>query len=309
MNEPPFDSDPGATQPIPVTPIPQAQASPPRTAPAVVPRFGNVPLYLLARLAAFVVDVVAIAFVVAAFGYNAFERGFVTLAGRDEGGFVTLAAVSLGAALFIAFLCESLFGSTLGKAIFGLQVRRSGGGHAGVARVFLRYVLRPIDLLAIGPLLALVTPRHQRLGDFVGGTVVARARYGPLASILGIAVLAALVYAQAAFGGGLAAALGVSVEAANFGPDLLAKSAAIAGIVLPHASVPASLPVPFASPSASPAPAVEASEEPVVESSAAPAAEASEAPAPETSDEPNTESSDAPTSEPSDAPSRVPSIN
>jgi small subunit ribosomal protein S2 len=108
-------------------------------------------------------------------------------------------------------------------------------------------------------------------------------------------VLAALVYAQAAFGGWLAAALGVAVEAANYGPDLLAKSAALAGIVLPRAPLPA----PFASSSASPAPPANA---PANAASDAPASEASDAPAAAPSDEPN----ETPNEEPTDAPNPPP---
>ncbi|MBD5636066.1 MAG: RDD family protein, partial [Candidatus Eremiobacteraeota bacterium] len=255
MNEPPIGPDPYATQPIPVTPMPppsrQDRIAPSTSVPvAFTPRFGNVPVYLFARFLAFMVDIVAIAFAIAAFGFNTFGRGFIIFAGRDEGGFVALAGASFGAALLFAFLCEALFSTTLGKLIFGLHVRRARGGHAGVARVFVRYLLRPIDLLAIGPLLALVTPRHQRLGDFMGGTVVSRTRFGPLVSVLGIALLAGILYAQFTLGGGLDSALGVAAEAANYGPDLIAKSAALAGIAVPHAPValPAATPTPSAAP-------------------------------------------------------------
>jgi uncharacterized RDD family membrane protein YckC len=269
MNEPPFGSGPDrdATQPIPVTPIPvpptgRAYVPPPDVPPPVAPppiaaqpvhRFGNVPLYLVARFVAFLIDIFAIAFTIAAFGFNAFELGFVTLAGRDEGGFGLLAAVSFGAAIAIALVCEALFGITLGKAIFGLRVRRGDGKHAGVLRIIARYVLRPIDLIVIGPLLALVTPRHQRLGDFASGTVVSQSRVAPRVSILGIALLAGLGYLEFVFGGGIESALGVTAEAASYGPDLVTKSAALVGVVLPK---PAKINVPFpvALPSASPRP-------------------------------------------------------
>ncbi len=193
------------------------------------------------------------------------------LAGRDEGGFATLAGISFGVAAFLAFVCESLFGTTLGKAIFGLRVRRTDGTHAGVARIFVRYLLRPIDILVIGPLLALVTPRHQRLGDFAGGTVVSRSRIGPLASLIAIVLLAGIVYAEIVFGGGLESALGVTAEAASYGPDLVVKTAALAGITLakpPLTSLPypavatTPTPTPYATAAASAIPTVENSSEP-----------------------------------------------
>jgi uncharacterized RDD family membrane protein YckC len=309
MNEPPFGSgpDPDATQPIPVTPIPvppgRAYAPPPDVPQPVAPppiatqpvhRFGNVPLYLVARFVAFLIDIFAIAFTIAAFGFHAFELGFVTLAGRDEGGFGLLAAVSFGAAIAIALVCEALFGITLGKAIFGLRVRRGDGKHAGVLRIIARYVLRPIDLIVIGPLLALLTPRHQRIGDFVGGTVVSQSRVAPLVSSLGIALLAGLGYLEFVFGGGIESALGVTAEAASYGPDLVTKSAALVGVALPK---PAKINVPFpvALPSASPRPTASASVQPDIEASDAP------------TDAPAVQASDSATDAPADAPTDVPS--
>lgn len=300
MNEPPFGSgpDPDATQPIPVTPIPvppgRAYAPPPDVPPPVAPppiatppvhRFGNVPLYLVARFVAFLIDIFAIAFAIAAFGFHAFELGFLTLAGRDEGGFGLLAAVSFGAAIVIALVCEALFGITLGKAIFGLRVRRGDGKHAGVLRIIARYVLRPIDLIVIGPLLAFVTPRHQRLGDFAGGTVVSQSRVAPLVSILGIALLAGIGYLEFVFGGGLESAFGVSVETASYGPDLIAKSAALVGVALPK---PAKINVPFpvSLPSASPRPSSAAIPQPTDSPDDASNVQPTDAPTDETTNDP-----------------------
>ena len=168
------------------------------------------PLYLVARLLAFTIDIALVGFVVATFVFNTFEPGGLTVySSHDAAAFGTVAAASFGAALAVAFLCEALFGTTLGKAIFALHVRRGDGGHAGVGRVFVRYLVRPLDLVGIGPVLALLTPRHQRLGDFAAGTVVARSRLGPLASLLGIAFVAGLLYVQYSFGGGARSAFGV----------------------------------------------------------------------------------------------------
>jgi uncharacterized RDD family membrane protein YckC len=218
-----------------------------------VHRFGNVPLYLVARLLAFTIDIAFVGFIIATFAFNTFEpAGLTVYSGHDAAGFGTVAAVSFGGALTFAFLCESLFGTTLGKAIFALHVRRRDGGHAGVGRVFVRYLVRPIDLAVIGPVLALVTPRHQRLGDLAAGTVVARSRLGPLASLLGIAFVAALAYAQYAFGGGARSAFGVGAETATFGPGLIAKGAALFGVALAHPGPTLPFPVPTLVPKAAP---------------------------------------------------------
>ncbi len=208
---------------------------------------------MLARFLAFAIDFVVIGFVIATFEFNLLDRGVLTFASRDENGFLTLAAVALGAALVFALLCEALFGTTIGKLVFALHVRRRDGGQAGVARAVVRSALRPVDLVVVGPVLALATPRHQRAGDFAAGTVVARSSLGALAVPIGLALLALVLWAQFAFGGGLGSALGVSAQAANAAPDVYARIAGLFGVVVPVSHGPA--PAPFGLPSSSPQPA------------------------------------------------------
>jgi uncharacterized RDD family membrane protein YckC len=252
MNEPPQSPDPyGTTQSIPiVTPQPEPQPAVP-AGPGNVPyvhTFGNVPFYLLTRFAAFVVDVFVIAYLIATFGFHAFEAGYLAYGSRSEGGFLSLVVSSFAIAFTFAFLCEALTGATLGKALFALHTRAIDGRHAGGGRVFVRYLLRPIDLLLIGPLLALVTPKHRTLGDFAGGTVVSRSRFGAIAPIVGILLIAGLAYAQIVYGGGLTSAIEVGAEASNFGPDLIGK--AVHGVGLGGVPLPAvPLPLPSSSPS------------------------------------------------------------
>ncbi len=272
MNGPHDGPDPSAlTQPIPViTTVPPegvvrsqaAEARPqptlagPQAAIAVPPaaaatvsvpvptryvhRFGSIPTYLLARFAAFAIDIFGVGFILATFGYQATDIGFsFFVAGHDPGGFATLAGGALGIALAFAFLCEAVFGTTLGKLVFMLHTRRGNGRHAGAVRVFVRYMLRPIDLLVIGPLLALVTPRHQRIGDFLGGTVVSRSRIGPFAPVLGLIALVGAVYAQVVLGGGLTSAVGVVAETADYAPGIIARAVAplaATALLAPHAS-------------------------------------------------------------------------
>ena len=202
-----------------------------------VHRFGSVPSHLFGRTLAFLVDWFAVAFILATFGFHAYERGFFMLASRNAAGFVSLAGLAFGAAIVFAFLCEVLFGTTLGKLVFALHVRRGDGRHAGPGRIFVRTLLRPIDVLLVGPLLILITPRRQRLGDFAGGTVVSRSRIGLFAPVLGIALVIALVYAQATLGGGIDSGIGVGAETANYAPGLLAgAAAAVEGMVNPSVS-------------------------------------------------------------------------
>ena len=72
------------------------------------------------------------------------------------------------------FIFEAGFGTTLGKAIMGLQVRNQEGRNRFGA-VAIRNALRIVDALAlylVGFLVATFSRHRQRFGDLVGGTLV-----------------------------------------------------------------------------------------------------------------------------------------
>src|SRR5487761_1360401 len=60
---------------------------------------------------------------------------------------------------YFPFFEEIWGGQTPGKRIFRLRVIRTDGRPVGLGPVLLRNLLRPIDMLAIGPILVLVTRR------------------------------------------------------------------------------------------------------------------------------------------------------
>jgi uncharacterized RDD family membrane protein YckC len=77
-------------------------------------------------------------------------------------------------------LFEAAFGTTLGKAMMGLQVRvvKERGRFAAAA---IRNLLRIVDAVAIyliAFLSATFTPRRQRVGDLAAGTVVMESGIG-----------------------------------------------------------------------------------------------------------------------------------
>ena len=80
------------------------------------------------------------------------------------------------------FLFEALVGSTPGKMIFGLWVRRIEGGRCSWLQAAVRTVARLIEVnpLLLGALPAaiavLASKNRQRLGDMLAGTVVRRGR-------------------------------------------------------------------------------------------------------------------------------------
>ena len=75
---------------------------------------------------------------------------------------------------FVAF--EATFGATLGKLLLGIRVRRADGERIGWLGALVRNLMRVVDVCfgLVTFLLILLTPRHQRLGDFAAGTVVVR---------------------------------------------------------------------------------------------------------------------------------------
>lgn len=232
-----------AAAPVEVEPIPAAlaakQSKPSK--PPYAPAFGNLTTYAFARFAALVIDFGAIPFVFAAFAFDLADRGTLAFAPRTGTGFAAIAALALAAALVVAMLFETIFETTLGKALFGLGVRRGTGQHAGLQRIVVRYVLLPIDLVVVGEVLALVTRRHQRIGDFAAGTVVARHRIGGFATALALALLVGLIYAQATIGGGLSSVLAVTAEGTYFAPSFVGNVLATLGYGA-HAQAPSAIP-------------------------------------------------------------------
>jgi uncharacterized RDD family membrane protein YckC len=92
---------------------------------------------------------------------------------------------------------EGLTGQTLAKRLVGLHTRRAEQpyGKPGVGRAAIRYVLYPVDAFPVIPVVGLVSmlrsPRQQRIGDRVAGTIVgrpipARGVAGEPASSLGV---------------------------------------------------------------------------------------------------------------------------
>lgn len=68
-------------------------------------------------------------------------------------------------------------GSTPAMRWLGLRITTVRGGEPSLRDYFVRWLLMAVDGLLlglVGAVLIAVTPRHQRLGDMVAGTVVRR---------------------------------------------------------------------------------------------------------------------------------------
>jgi uncharacterized RDD family membrane protein YckC len=85
------------------------------------------------------------------------------------------ASLAIGLGYFIGM--ETARGATLGKMALGLRVVMATGAQVDVRASALRNVLRIVDGLCcylVGAILVLQSPRRQRLGDRVAGTLVVR---------------------------------------------------------------------------------------------------------------------------------------
>ncbi len=81
---------------------------------------------------------------------------------------------------------EALFGATWGKLVAGLRVVDAESGlRPTIGMVVVRNVLRVVEyypiLYLVGSVAALTSPRRQRLGDRLAGTLVVSAASAPLA--------------------------------------------------------------------------------------------------------------------------------
>ena len=130
------------------------------------------------RLAATVLDSI---FLVSAFVVTGMAV-FVKIGGIAENEFSLTAApvmrfIVTAAAAGIAYfwVCEGLFGATLGKALAGVQVRAKTGNRCGFGASLVRNLLRVIDGLGVylfGFIVAMSSNLRQRLGDHAAGTIV-----------------------------------------------------------------------------------------------------------------------------------------
>jgi uncharacterized RDD family membrane protein YckC len=90
--------------------------------------------------------------------------------------------LSAGLALLAAFLngvvLQGVTGGTIGKLLIGVRVvRRDTGAVCGVGKAFVRWILWIVDGIGcgvplVGPITALATKGHRRLGDMAAGTLV-----------------------------------------------------------------------------------------------------------------------------------------
>jgi uncharacterized RDD family membrane protein YckC len=96
---------------------------------------------------------------------------------RDR-AFVWFGVALVVLAVLVFVVPQAVWGSSPGKALFGIRVARRDGSPPGLVRSCVRLASWAVDGLAIGLPIALwlviFTPRHRRVGDYLAGTYVIR---------------------------------------------------------------------------------------------------------------------------------------
>lgn len=138
-----------------------------------------------ARVLAAIADALVLslmyAFVNAVYGVTHVTGGSaIPAAGSDFTLFTTYSGVNwvwLEILWLVYFLgLEALFGATIGKWLFRLHITDDAGRRASFRQIVLRNITRIVDALPVGYLIggvvALLSPRRQRLGDHLTHTMV-----------------------------------------------------------------------------------------------------------------------------------------
>jgi uncharacterized RDD family membrane protein YckC len=90
--------------------------------------------------------------------------------------FIWFAVALIISVVILVVVPQAVVGCSLGKALFGIRVVRADGNPPGFLRSSIRVAAWPIDglalLLPIGLWLAIITPGHRRIGDYLAGTYV-----------------------------------------------------------------------------------------------------------------------------------------
>jgi uncharacterized RDD family membrane protein YckC len=135
------------------------------------------PAPLGVRIVAAIIDIVAtmvLLYVIALLTGQTTEDGF-----ELTGGPLLLSAL---VTVLYYIVLEAQLGATLGKMAVGLRVLQEGGGRIEWKDSIVRNILRIVDGLPafylLGLIVARASPRRQRIGDRVAGTIVVRAARG-----------------------------------------------------------------------------------------------------------------------------------
>jgi uncharacterized RDD family membrane protein YckC len=138
------------------------------------------------RLAATILDSVLLLSVFVLTGMAAVAKGRIVLESLSLTSVRSFEYIASALAVSLSYfwICEGLFGATLGKALAGIQVRKEGGSRCGLGPSLVRNLLRVVDGLGLylfGFIVALFSNLRQRLGDQAAGTIVVKHKFSRMA--------------------------------------------------------------------------------------------------------------------------------
>jgi uncharacterized RDD family membrane protein YckC len=138
---------------------------------------------LASRFLAWLVDALCMVGVLALILIACVTLGLVSSAAAGPAGLITSIAVAVFFAFLVSWGWSLAFeaawdGRTPGKRLVGLRVIGDSGVRITIAQAAIRNFFRVLDSLpltyVLGAIAHLVSPRGQRIGDVVAGTVVVR---------------------------------------------------------------------------------------------------------------------------------------
>ncbi len=124
------------------------------------------------RIAAFLIDHVVITFLLVLIDFSALGTGFIDEKNMDKMPAVMLAVIIPG--LLLYFAKDSINGTSVGKWIMGIRVRKSNNPHEvpSFGSLFIRnifIIIWPIEFIVLA-----LSEEKKRLGDKVAETIVVK---------------------------------------------------------------------------------------------------------------------------------------
>jgi uncharacterized RDD family membrane protein YckC len=187
----PLPGDEAKPQAVAAPVAPAALETPQTSVPPVTPLLGS----LGARVVAHLIDLVflVLAFWLTGNVYGALLGG-LTPSGFNLTGLPALVIIGVACLVFLVYLTafEGLVGATPGKFLLGLRVRTLEGAPCKFSQAAVRNILRLVDAIAVylvALIVALISKKKQRIGDWAARTVVVQEAPGAAKRVGAVAFL------------------------------------------------------------------------------------------------------------------------
>lgn len=137
------------------------------------PKMGTEKEVLGHRVIAVIIDTIILGIIIGIFVIG----GVLATPTFGAGGLLITMFTGLGLFFFYSFFLEGFMGQTLGKKALGIVVVMEDGSRCTYLASFVRNLLRIVDGLfyyLVGLIVIIMTNRNQRIGDYIGSTIVVK---------------------------------------------------------------------------------------------------------------------------------------